>query len=153
MIDGGWGDRRGSSRFASTHGALVPLVAEVDGRIVGHRRGDRQRSGRLGRDDLRRRGLRGRGLGTAVTEAVIDELDGRGCDLAGLLASPVGQPIYERLGFRAEVDYRLIAARARRPRPRPSRRTPADVRARSRRRPAGDPGASMPRRPARIGAH
>ena len=54
--------------------------------------------------------LRGRGLGTALTEAVIGELERAGCRSLALIASPYGRPIYERLGFATEVAYRIVAA-------------------------------------------
>lgn len=46
---------------------------------------------------------RGSGLGRAMTETVIDELERRGCRSQVLIASPFGRPLYERLGF-VEVD-------------------------------------------------
>jgi ribosomal protein S18 acetylase RimI-like enzyme len=42
---------------------------------------------------------RGRGLGTAATVAVADELARRGADVLSLQATPMGEPIYRRLGF------------------------------------------------------
>jgi GNAT superfamily N-acetyltransferase len=55
---------------------------------------------------------RGRGLGSAVTAAAI----GAGLDLGGgivsLQASPMGEPIYRRMGFETIYDYRLLACRA-----------------------------------------
>jgi predicted N-acetyltransferase YhbS len=47
---------------------------------------------------------RGRGLGRALTEAAIDALGPRGTYL--LLASELGRPIYDRLGFVPEQLYR-----------------------------------------------
>jgi predicted N-acetyltransferase YhbS len=49
---------------------------------------------------------RGMGLGRALTEAAIAELGARRTLL--LLASPLGRPIYERLGFEAEGAYRVF---------------------------------------------
>ena len=110
MINGGWGDRRRFLRFCVDEARFVPLVAEVDDRIVGT--GVATVSGRVGWVGMIfvDEGLRGRGIGTTLTQAVIDELEGAGCTSLALLASPFGKPIYERLGFRAEVGYRLIAA-------------------------------------------
>jgi GNAT superfamily N-acetyltransferase len=45
---------------------------------------------------------RGAGIGTAITQATIDDLERRGCRTQVLIASPLGRPIYERLGF-AEI--------------------------------------------------
>jgi ribosomal protein S18 acetylase RimI-like enzyme len=43
---------------------------------------------------------RRQGVGTAVVRAALSEAVRRGCDLAGLQASPEGLPVYRRLGFR-----------------------------------------------------
>jgi GNAT superfamily N-acetyltransferase len=48
---------------------------------------------------------RGRGYGSAMTMRVVDDGAAAGCDTAILQASEMGQPIYERLGFRTVVDY------------------------------------------------
>jgi predicted N-acetyltransferase YhbS len=86
----------------SSYGQL--LVAEVDGRIVGT--GASVGFGATGwiggiavADDAR-----GRGLGRALTEAAIDALGPRETYL--LLASELGRPIYDRLGFVPEQLYR-----------------------------------------------
>jgi GNAT superfamily N-acetyltransferase len=110
MINGGWGDRRRFLRFCVEQSRFVPLVAEVDERIVGT--GVATINGPVGWVGMIfvDEGLRGRGIGTTLTQAVISELDRAGCVSLALLASPFGQPIYERLGFRAELDYLLLAA-------------------------------------------
>lgn len=109
MINGGWGDRRQFLTFCVEQSRFVPLVAEVDGRIVGT--GVATVNGPVGWVGMIfvDEGLRGRGIGTTLTQAVIDELDRAGCVSLALLASPFGRPIYERLGFHAELDYRLLA--------------------------------------------
>jgi ribosomal protein S18 acetylase RimI-like enzyme len=42
---------------------------------------------------------RGSGLGSAITRRVVEELERRGCRSQILIASPLGRPIYERMGF------------------------------------------------------
>jgi GNAT superfamily N-acetyltransferase len=110
MINGGWGDRRRFLRFCVERPRHVPLVAEVDDRIVGT--GVATINGPVGWVGMIfvDEGLRGRGIGTGLTQAVIDELERAGCVSLVLLASPFGRPIYERLGFAAELEYRLMAA-------------------------------------------
>ena len=110
MINGGWGDRRRFLGFCVEHEPIVPLVAEVDDRIVGT--GVATINGLVGWVGMIfvDEALRGRGIGTTLTQAVIDELERAGCASLVLLASPLGQPIYERLGFRPELDYLIVAA-------------------------------------------
>jgi GNAT superfamily N-acetyltransferase len=110
LVGGGWGDRRAFFRFAIAHPSLSPLVAEADGRIAGT--GIATINGSVGWVGMIfvDEALRGRGIGTALTAAVIDRLEAAGCTSLMLLASPLGRPIYERLGFVAEMDYRLLVA-------------------------------------------
>ena len=109
MIGGGWGDRRRFLSFTLDHPGCVPLVAEADGSVVGT--GVATVNGPVGWIGMIfvDEALRGRGIGSALTEAVIAELTAAGCVSLALLASPLGRPIYERLGFRAELDYRIVA--------------------------------------------
>jgi predicted N-acetyltransferase YhbS len=51
---------------------------------------------------------RGRRLGQALTEAALEALGEH--ETVSLLATPAGQPIYERLGFVAEIEYRVFGA-------------------------------------------
>lgn len=55
---------------------------------------------------------RGRGLGAVLTTAAVQAGFERGCDLVSLQASPLGRPIYERMGFEAIHDYELYLCRA-----------------------------------------
>jgi GNAT superfamily N-acetyltransferase len=48
---------------------------------------------------------RRRGYGAAMTMRIVDDGAAAGCDVAILQASLMGQPIYERLGFRTVVEY------------------------------------------------
>jgi predicted GNAT family acetyltransferase len=49
---------------------------------------------------------RGRGLGTTVAVAVAEGLLRRGADVLSLQATPMGAPIYRRLGFSEIGRYR-----------------------------------------------
>ena len=68
---------------------------------------------------------RRQGLGTAVTEALIAELRRTGCETMLLLASELGYPVYERIGFEPEGDY-LVGHRPGEPPPAPVLR-PGDL--------------------------
>jgi len=78
---------------------LAPLVAERAGEIVGTGVGSAHGSvgwvGTIFVEPARR----GSGLGRAVTRAVIDELEARGCRTLVLIATSMGRPVYEREGF------------------------------------------------------
>lgn len=49
--------------------------------------------------------LRGRGLGAAITAVAIDAGRRRGATAACLEATPLGRPVYERMGFKKVTDY------------------------------------------------
>jgi GNAT superfamily N-acetyltransferase len=51
---------------------------------------------------------RGRGLGRAVTAAAIDSGLEMGATSVSLQASPMGEPLYRRMGFETVFDYRLL---------------------------------------------
>jgi predicted N-acetyltransferase YhbS len=110
LVGGGWGDRRAFFRFAVGHPAMTPLVAEADDRITGT--GVATVNGPVGWIGMIfvDEGLRGRGIGTALTAAVVDRLEAAGCATLSLLATPLGRPIYERLGFAALTEYRMLIA-------------------------------------------
>jgi predicted N-acetyltransferase YhbS len=91
------------------------LVAERDGRIVGTGASVSFGSaGWLGGIAVAEE-ARGSGLGRALTEAAIDALGRRETIL--LLASDLGRPIYDRLGFQEECRYVIYGSPERSPRP------------------------------------
>jgi ribosomal protein S18 acetylase RimI-like enzyme len=55
---------------------------------------------------------RGKGLGRAVTTAATRAGFELGADIASLQASPMGQPIYEAMGYEAIYEYRLLISPA-----------------------------------------
>jgi GNAT superfamily N-acetyltransferase len=48
---------------------------------------------------------RGKGYGALLTRRAVGEAAARGCTLVSLQASPLGRPVYERVGFRRVADY------------------------------------------------
>jgi ribosomal protein S18 acetylase RimI-like enzyme len=52
---------------------------------------------------------RGRGYGAAITAQAVRDGFAAGADLAGLQSSPMGEPVYRRLGFREVETYTLFA--------------------------------------------
>ena len=100
-------------RAPSVHtdaGATPLLVAERDGVIVGTAAAAGfGATGWLGGIAVAP-SARGRGLGGALTRAALEALGKRSTIL--LLASPLGRPIYERLGFVPDGEYRVFMSDA-----------------------------------------
>jgi GNAT superfamily N-acetyltransferase len=96
---GDWGERLIFFDWAIGQPTLIPLVAERAGEIVGTGVGSAHGPvgwvGTIFVAPERRRS----GLGRAVTRAVIDELEARGCRTLVLIATSMGRPVYEREGF------------------------------------------------------
>lgn len=55
---------------------------------------------------------RGLGLGRAMTATAVDAGFDLGAKAASLQASPMGEPVYERMGFERIYDYRLLLCAA-----------------------------------------
>jgi GNAT superfamily N-acetyltransferase len=101
---GDWGERLVFFDWAIGQPTLLPLVAEGDGEIVGTGVGSVHGSvGWVGTIFVEP-AQRGSGLGRAVTRAVIDGLEARGCRTLVLIATPMGRRIYEREGFEVLDD-------------------------------------------------
>lgn len=49
--------------------------------------------------------LRGRGLGEKLTREALQHLRDTGCETIRLVATPLGEPLYRKLGFRLETQY------------------------------------------------
>lgn len=111
MLREGWGDRRVKLRFVAGHPGCLPLIAEADGAVVGT--GVGTFNGPVGwigtiwvDPDWRRRGL-----GRALTVATMEAGEAAGCRAFVLVATTVGQPLYEGLGFEVQTWYRIKEAR------------------------------------------
>jgi ribosomal protein S18 acetylase RimI-like enzyme len=110
ILRASWGDRRTWFEFATTQPECRPVIAEIDGRLVGT--GVGTANGRVGwvgtiwvDPDHR-----GAGLGRALTQAVIDRLEASGCRILVLVATDQGLPLYERMGFELQTRYRILEA-------------------------------------------
>jgi GNAT superfamily N-acetyltransferase len=105
-----WGVRREWLQYATTEPACVPIVAEADGVIVGTGVGTASGpAGWIGTIFIAR-DWRGRGLGRAITQAIIDRLDAHGCTTLVLVATTEGRRLYERMGFEVQTHYRILEA-------------------------------------------
>ena len=105
-----WGDRRAWFEFTLDNDACHSIVAEVDGEVVGT--GVATVNGRVAwvgtiwvRRDHRRRGL-----GRALTDAVVNIATAEGAQTLLLVATDRGRPLYERSGFEVQTWYRTFEA-------------------------------------------
>lgn len=110
MRRGEWGDRSVFLDWAIDAAPCHPLVAEDGDRILGT--GIATAYGPVGWvgtifvDPEER----GQGLGRAITRAVVEDLEDRGCRTLLLIASEHGRPLYEREGFTVQTVHRRFAA-------------------------------------------
>ena len=110
ILGNDWGVRREWLEFATTQTACVPIVAEADGEIVGT--GVGTASGPVGwiGTIFIAPDRRGRGLGRAITQSIIDQLESAGCRSLVLVATSEGRRLYERMGFEVQTQYRILQA-------------------------------------------
>ncbi|MEO8274181.1 MAG: GNAT family N-acetyltransferase [Chloroflexota bacterium] len=105
-----WGVRREFLGFATSQPACVPIVAEADGAIVGTGIGTANGAvGWIGTIFVDP-GWRGRGLGRAITQSIIDRLQSAGCRTLVLVATADGRRLYEKMGFEVQTRYRILEA-------------------------------------------
>lgn len=98
-------DRRRQLTFYVEHPDCHPLVAEENEEIVGTALGTQGgHAGWIGAVFVAPE-HRGRGLGTRLAQTAVEQLEALGCRTLVLLATELGRPIYERLGFRVETFY------------------------------------------------
>jgi GNAT superfamily N-acetyltransferase len=112
ILSNEWGVRRDWLAYAATSAACRPVVAvEADGAIVATGVGTvNSPVGWIGSIFVSPE-ARGRGLGTAMTEALIDQLETAGCTALVLVsASRAAQRTYERMGFDVQTRYRILEA-------------------------------------------
>ncbi len=106
----GWGDRSSWVHFTTTQPACHALVAEVDGRLVGTGIGTANGPvGWIGTIWVEP-AQRGAGIGRALTDSVVGKLDAVGCRTLLLVATEMGLPLYERMGFVQQARYHILEA-------------------------------------------
>jgi GNAT superfamily N-acetyltransferase len=106
----GWGDRRLTLEFMTRHAQAHPFVADDGGTVVGT--GIVTVNGSVGwiATIWVAPGWRRRGVGRALTQATIDTADDASCRTLLLVATEVGRPLYESLGFEVQTWYRILEA-------------------------------------------
>ena len=105
-----WGDRRAWFEFALRNPACHPIVADVDGEVVGT--GVTTVNGPVAWVGTIwvAPGHRRRGLGVALTEAVAAIATDAGAATLVLVATDRGRQLYERVGFEVQTWYRTFQA-------------------------------------------
>ena len=100
-----WGDRRTWFEFVVEHPAFAPVVAEIEGEIVGT--GVTSVHGPVAWIGTIWVAVRWRrsGLGTALTRATIEAAEVARARTLVLVATEAGRPLYERLGFEVQTWY------------------------------------------------
>ena len=110
ILSNDWGVRRDWLAFAASQPECVPFVADAGGEIVatgvGTANGPVGWIGTIFVEPDRR----GRGLGRAITQAIIDRLESAGCRTLVLVATREGRQLYERMGFDVQTRYRILEA-------------------------------------------
>lgn len=105
-----WGVRRDWLAFAASNPSCFPVVAEAGGSIVATGVGTvNGPAGWVGTVFVAP-DQRGHGLGRAITQAVIDNLEDAGCRTLVLVATTEGRRLYERMGFGVQTHYRILEA-------------------------------------------
>ena len=98
VLGNGWGVRREWLAYAARSDRCVALVADADGEIVATGVGTiNGPAGWIGSIFVAP-AQRGRGLGRAITEAIIDRLRAAGCRTLLLVATAEGRPLARPAG-------------------------------------------------------
>ncbi len=97
---GGWGDRLRFFGYAVATPACMPYLAEGGDDVIAT--GVAVRHGPVGwlGTIWTAPAWRGRGIGRAMTERILEDLVGSGCATNLLVATDLGRHVYDRLGFR-----------------------------------------------------
>jgi GNAT superfamily N-acetyltransferase len=112
LLRGDWGERRAWFEFTVRAEHCDPIVAVVDGEVVGTGVGTRHgTAGWVGTIFVAAEHRR-KGIGQALSAAVSEGLEAAGCRTQVLVATELGRPVYERLGFGEATWYRILEREA-----------------------------------------
>lgn len=116
VVDGGWGNYRQFhptfAFYAANRHSRTFVARDNEGRVAATSVATRYaRTGWIGHVFVRPE-LRGRGLGTRMTEVAIKYLERNGYDSIVLASTELGLRLYERLGFKIESRYHELRGTA-----------------------------------------
>lgn len=103
----GWDDITFYFKFYCSHLFCYPIVALDQDQIVGVAAGIlNQKTGWLAHIIVSE-AHRGRGIGSRLTQHLIDYLHQQGCETLLLIATELGEPIYRKCGFETVTEYQF----------------------------------------------
>lgn len=101
----GWGNILTSIRFYCTAAFCHPLKATIDDKIVGIGTAILHGSTAWLAHIIVHKDYRNAGIGTAITNSLIGLVRKTSCETILLIATPLGEPVYKKLGFDVETQY------------------------------------------------
>ena len=101
----GWGDILVPIRYYTTASFCHPLKATIHDQIVGIGTAIIYGTTAWLAHIIVGKDYRNAGIGTVITKSLVDLIRATGCETMLLLATTLGEPVYEKLGFNIEAKY------------------------------------------------
>jgi ribosomal protein S18 acetylase RimI-like enzyme len=101
----GWGNILTSIHFYCTASFCYPLKATLDDKIVGIGTAIFHGSTAWLAHIIVHKDYRNAGIGSAITDSLISLVRKASCETILLIATPLGEPVYKKLGFDVETQY------------------------------------------------
>lgn len=103
----GWDDITNSFRFYCSHSFCYPVVALAHDQIVGVATGILNIKAGWLAHIIVSENHRGQGIGSHLTQHIIDYLHQHGCETLLLIATELGEPVYRKCGFELVTEYQF----------------------------------------------
>jgi GNAT superfamily N-acetyltransferase len=104
----GWGDILPSIKFYCSSSFCFPLKAVVNGRIAGVGTAINHLDTAWLAHIIVHKDYRNNGIGSAITNALIDVASSLACQTLFLLATELGEPVYKKFGFTIQSRYLFL---------------------------------------------
>ena len=101
----GWGDITPSFDFYTTSSFCFPIKIISDDKIVGIGTTIIHHDVAWLAHIIVHKEHRKNGIGKLITETLVDSLQSKNCETIYLLATDLGAPVYEKVGFETETEY------------------------------------------------